>query len=279
MLATFFGVLLGSLVALTLARFWILGAMIGAVISASLSAYLFFDIKELLRVIPKAWDKAIAWRPSSAQKYRAKCFLWTYILASIGTSVAIITLAYLCWFAAPPQITDLKSPPNFIFSLPFLLLWVFTALLFTVIIEDRGRLVKPFKGFLKGMVWVNPITGPFLWVIAAIYFAVKYSFIVLASVISAIAWLYQVGLPKTWSFLKEVFIQIHCRDRMMCLLDASFGMIVAFLVQWQIIGGGQLLSLASILLGGITGTTLFFFNREIVAIRWLGVVPNGEHAH
>ncbi len=64
----------------------------------------------------------------------------------------------------------------------------------------------------------------------------------------------------------------------MCLVDASLGMVVTFVAERYFLQGGALLSVASIIIGALAGTAFYAFCREVVAVRWLKVQPNGGHA-
>ncbi len=258
MLATFSGVVFGSLVSLAIWQMWALDALVGGVITAGLSAYIFFDIKKVLLAVPQAWEKARGWRPSNELKKGLKILLKAISVIIVGVT-AWVTLLFLL----------IPDAIQYLYTREFLLMLVGSMLLFEF----------AFIYVLKRLHGGNRISIKTFWLSSPIVIL-----ILVLDILKGIAWLatigipwiYQIALPTIGRFFKELLIAIHCRDRMMCLIDSSLGMIVAFLVQWQFIGGGQLLSIASILVGGLTGTAFFFFRREIVAIKWLKIQPNGH---
>jgi hypothetical protein len=59
-------------------------------------------------------------------------------------------------------------------------------------------------------------------------------------------------------FVRQAFIYVHTKNRVMCLADAAIGATIGFM-------------LGSAIIGAIAGVAVYEFNRQIVAKRWLGV--------
>ncbi|MEK7518727.1 MAG: hypothetical protein AAB549_02275 [Patescibacteria group bacterium] len=257
MLATFFGVLFGSLVALALQQVWMLGALIGGIASAGISAYILFNAKEFLVAIPMAWSKAIHWRPS---KETIALFQFFGPFLSIG---CVSALSWLPVILLNSSVTGTV----FIFMVTGMSIVSFFGFISQYSAGREFLLTRETEKIIwrdlgKLLIWLSPL------VVFAILYYVPAMFRLI----------FQTALQVVGRFAKELFILVHCRDRAMCMVDSSLGMVVAFLVQQQFLGGGPLLSVGSILVGGLAGTVLYFFNREVVAIRWLKVQPNGSHA-
>ena len=64
-LACFFGAFLGALIAPRPGYLWWLGALSGGGVS-----YLSYNIREIIRAIPRAWTMASVWRPDWARTRR-----------------------------------------------------------------------------------------------------------------------------------------------------------------------------------------------------------------
>jgi hypothetical protein len=276
-LATFFGVVIGSLVALAINQFWLLGALIGAVFSAGCSAYMLFDIKKIGHAVSVAWITTINWRLPKENREFLKLWVASGFIGSTWITTAF-TVFMLCSTGTMPSLSWYNKWLLF-FSIYSGCIFGFAPwrLLTGVrVLENYGFLVRTKREFLWQFALANPCTGPLLWFYYIIRGMMKLIPRLVWSFISFLMWFWGTALPTFGRFVKLVFVLIHCRDRIMCLVDSSFGMIAAFYIERWVIGGSGILSISSILAGGVTGTALFFFNRKIVAVRWLKLQPNGN---
>ncbi|MCH7492838.1 hypothetical protein IID19_04630 [Patescibacteria group bacterium] len=274
-LATLFGVVLGSLVSLAIGQVWALGGIIGGVLATGLSAYFFFDITKVAQAVSATRKSKVSWLSNRENRSHAATIIRASLLGVTITWTACalgIGLVHLIVCLLIGNFHEESIESIMVMLLPLSVTAFFVGISATsILLQISSQNPTSWKKFWQIFFWVNPVSAVTIVPLICIYTAIKFS-------PQWLGWIFTVFIPGIGKILKDVFIAIHCRDRMMCLVDSSFGIIAAFLIQQQFIGGGQLLSVASIIIGGIGGTVLFFFNRQVVALKWLKVQPNGHHA-
>ncbi|MFH1207879.1 MAG: hypothetical protein V1668_04795 [Patescibacteria group bacterium] len=242
--------LLGTVVGLAVSHQFHWPIWLGMVIGGTL-AYFSWDPKKVWRAVSQSCQKIRDWLPD---KQRLKTsFYMTLSAFALSTSLHVF-LIVLYLLNESHSLTDIDQ----IFQMMFVYMAgcvVFSFILFTYLNnasnewnQDRVNQAKllirygnPLAVYvywpIRGLIWLAPKLSKFAF----------YTF-----------WIF------AFRFVKTFFIIVHCRARWLCLVDTVLAIAIT-----------HFLFRGNLLIGGLAGAIFWIFSREIIAIRWLKIIPNG----
>ena len=258
-LASAFGAFVGGTVALEIAEhfqygsyFWGLGAILGGLVG-----YVGVDFADFREGVRLAYRRTIAWQPYWP--------LWkTNLLCSISVLTASSNFIVLIGLLG-----DWKTG-----------LWVFGAItcpvlfaiFFMVVLEEyTGESSKDQHTLdcLRGddevskkiLLYANPFAVWFYWLPKCVWWAVAYS-------PAGAVWVILVSTRAAHTlgrFASTTFLYVHTQKRTICFAAAALGAAIGY-------------HAGSALVGAAAGALIGSVEYQLVAVRWLKVVPNGQRA-
>lgn len=266
-LASAFGAFVGAFVALEISSrfeygryFWGLGVIVGG-----LAGYVSVDFAELREGVALAYRRTITWRPDWP--------FWGVIgMMFLIFSVASSNIAFLVGLLSLNLTNSLV-----VFKVFEVICFIFTIVGFAEgLVSDsnlyHGDRVERRKGHLreirdmgKVILLVNPIAVWFYWLPWGVWYLARRA---PAAAVMASA---QTGLVLSRAasafvrFVSTSFHYVHSHKRTICLAAAAIGAAVGH-------------EAGSAVVGAVFGAVLGVVEYQLVAIRWLKVVPNGNRA-
>ena len=232
-IACAFGALIGGLFARSVSsEFWWTGMPIGGLVG-----YLAIDFGAVVRAIPRAWRAAYGgFHLRSAVSVTVRAVL-TGVFGIINIFLPVVATTVVMWNI--PVLHDWLQPHSFIREMA-LMVSVLGGLGFTVL--SFGECSRGVLTFREIFVKINPFVVHAFGIAFVIY-----------------------GLAM---FTKYLFVEIHSKRRLLCMMDAALGVGLGYLVDY---------GLAGLVIGTIAGGLFGLLNFEVVSKRWLGIVPNGSY--
>lgn len=217
---------IGTLVALQLGNFWGLGALLGGLVG-----YLIYDLEEVIKAIPVAWNTVLEWRPDKES------------LSKIGLIIVFFVCVLLTLIVSPLFLTAMiMGTSEHSLLMPIGLYGWLMSVYYFFSKSKEPRLRNINEEFLC-LLGFNPFT-------IYIYYPVK-----------GIAWAVPripSGLMILARFVKTVFVLIHSDLRLLCGIDSLIGAAVGYFT-------------GNVLVGALTGGVLGVVNYEIVSKKILKV--------
>ena len=267
-LACALGAFVGAFVALEGNHyFWWFGLLVGGLVG-----YLTYEIKEVARALPVAWQKARGWQPDREW--------WQVYLKGVGIYIGSVftlmtpPLLFLLWFSFGGFIEGRASSLEMITATAglvflFLLMGIYFGLtLQTTSGTDIKSLQKEQAEFQK---FANPFRIYF-WFLPR--WTLKGGWWLLLSLLKLLEQSPRFVATALWVFIASAIVvaklayfllkEVHSDIRMLCGVDAAIGTIIGYFAGSAVIGA---------LAGGAWGA----LNFEILSIRVLKLVP-AEHS-
>jgi len=223
---------------------WWTGLLVGGFI-----AYAVYEFKQVILVIPKAWEIAVTHRPRKKHWepfiVRTKDFVFTTFIISLLIFSLACSLLPFVWFVAPG--IEQQAIAIILFAGLSISIAFFTAATLIPEIsseklrEDRK---KELRGFLRLSKKYNCILLYFYWLPKALIWTFKRLPVAARTIIQ---------------FIKIWFVLVHSRDRLLCMIDALIGGAIGFFCGSANIG---------LIAGGLFGLV----NYEIISRRVLKVI-------
>lgn len=253
-MACFVGGWLGALVALSVnPMFWWLGAITGFV-----AGYLGYSVRAVIAAIPKAWRKAVSWRPRVGWWEETKMvFLFGGVVGSIG-GLLVSWILVLVWIATghlavASWVRD-ALPEGWVWLLTLclpLVLGVAMSLLAAMLVPiafstSGGRPTSEIdKAAVRYWFWrLNPVS---------IHFYTSYLLLKDAS------WCIR-RMPRILGrFFWHLFRLVHSDRRLICGMSGATGATIGCLAGYSLVGG-------------LVGVACGLLSFELVAKRWLKLV-------
>ncbi|MFH1207878.1 MAG: hypothetical protein V1668_04790 [Patescibacteria group bacterium] len=256
MLATAAGAFIGSVIAAKIGLAWWLGGLIIGMPAAGISAYILFDLKEFLMSIPRAWSAAVGWRLSekTVLKFKAARFAFFASLIAVPTFFAFCFGLLILGTRDTTGQADYQRMAYVFFTGYSLFFIIIIPCLIASVTECNRDLEENRKSCMGLIKYINPFSILYLLPFGS-YLAMRWLIVTCPGV-------GKNTLFAAGRFFKFLFIFVHSKNRTMCLVDASLAVGGAYLL-----GAGPAFSVAA----AVFGALLWFFNREFVAKKWLGI--------
>lgn len=228
-----FAVLLGSLLGGLIAKDASWFVMFLGILTGGMAGWVLYGPIVLLRAVRDSWLE----RSEDFRRYVKQIVARIVIMASITFSAIVILTdgyALLGW-----KIND-KGLPNALSSV-IMICW-FAVILFSIFASPNKR---PTRFFWKCAFWTTPIG-----ILAALFYGIAHV------IKNTFANRKEIGL-----FFFEIYKAIHCKDRYLCFVDSMAGVLLSTAFS------------GNVWLGAVLGTAFWIANRELVAKRWLKIIP------
>lgn len=240
-LACALGALIGSMVALQLGSFWLVGVLVGG-----LTGYMTYEFKQVVSAVPRAWHAATNWRPDVEP-------IKTFLLGSLSFALFLLTLFIGVMIISLPETSEARHADFAATTASvFVSISIFCLAFGTVMgyvtrtsTQDRRIVIFILKRF-------NPISFYLWYVPMSPFYLARLIYREKAEVALALKTL---GL-----FLAKLFRLIHSEVRLLCGVDAALGALVGY-------------HFGNALIGAAVGGALGVVNFELISIRLLKVVP------
>jgi len=263
--AAFIGTFLTLAAAVQFGLGWWL-APLGALVFGT-AAYLGYNWREVGRAFAYAWRQTVRWRP--VKGWRENLLYLTYCFwgpeASVLSAFAIILLG--------ATVGTQKTVPSGATGAAFVIAVIagadlFSFLLTAVMIMTVQLPLHSERELAQAkrlMIRWNPIVAPCL----LFYYLVR-GVVWAASRVPVALWKTAATFIR---FLWQVFCYLHCEERRICFSGTAIGVLAGFTAGWQ----SGVVFLGSVI-GGAVGCLVGILEYELVARRWLKLLPVAERS-
>lgn len=227
------GIAIGFWMAEKAGFFWPIGAIIGAGIS-----YLLVDWKEVVLAVPKAWNKAISWKPDKFA-WRCRGLIFLGFLSALSSCALFFVGGMIFCMYLPPDVSS--NPPQNIKELGICFLLTAAGVLysFTYLINELTSINIPFMGVRKYKKFINN-SNPLA---VFIYWPIK-------GLVMVVVFVWDRFIPSCidfGNFLKEVIFTIHSDKRVICATVTFITVVSGYMVD----GGLVTFTIVGAIIGGL----------------------------
>ena len=278
--ASALGAFLGGLTALELAQRLGMSSVLATLCALSIGAlvggfvgWCAVDFQQLLSGIQSTWHKTISWTPNGAY--------WKFVLANMAFfysvfAVWVFGLISLAIILSSKGQEVNPTEPSAGKALFFALivssgLGAFATLIASL--QGLGHKIDALREMskvgLSGAKWDNPISVICLIILYTIS-TLKWICTTLVpnlprwtlDAAAAVSCVIATVACELWDFACTAFVFVHSNRRTICFIAATIGAVVGF-------------CFGSALIGAVVGALLGAVQHELVAVRWLKLVPVG----
>lgn len=256
------GAFVGALVAMEIAaRFayggylWAFGALAGGIV-----AYVTVDFRELCTGTARAYSRTVAWRPNGLYWKALGMSLVGYM--TLASTIAAVALAMAMVVHPVPS------------KMLVVMVGVIASITATImaILDCSARPTWPWPdNFTKERLlrsrrqgyWLLVHANPFSAGFYAVYFSMRGTLYLVRHIPAAWAWCVAavpIAYATSRAFAIQAFIYVHTERRTICFVDATIGAAAGY-------------HFGSALIGAAIGAILGVVNYELVAIKWLKLIP------
>jgi hypothetical protein len=251
-----------------------LWALAGAFFGGLL-AYVTNDYRHFGAGIARAYRRTIDWRPY-APYWRA------YIAQWLGMSAVVVT-ALIAFIGVMTLFDGIDGRQDYGFSAKaFLLMFSICEAVIAVLMvpsmlgrkpdsseeEYTEKLTEEEENGLRLLRRGNPFSVA-AYVMYAPWFVIKK----VPAIRKAVAVWSAKNLPLLGEFAKQAFVYVHTEERTICFVGGTLGALGGIYFGSDLLGHVVGATLAYALTGGALGALAGWVSRELVAIRWLKLVP------